>query len=290
MTRARRTPAFTLVELIVALTLTAVAAGSVALVLSNASRTRDGARGRIEAFTRAELAANLIATDATNSLRDSDLYFTRVVVKNSSTAGGASQSGDHDELLLMTHIVRPTRSTDEQPESDEAEVQYRVIDTSTAPDGRKTTGPAQNPLERLWRRVDAGPDDVQEAGGVASPVVDGIIGLSLQASDGESWYDEWDSDYDGLPHALRVTVTARDDAGRYQKFARRTIAFDRPPLVGTSVSEESAEQDDASGQSTTGTSGSNSSSGTTSGSSSSTTGGSGRTGGTGGGGGGTTPR
>ena len=39
-------------------------------------------------------------------------------------------------------------------------------------------------------------------------LVEGIVGLSIEAYDGNEWYHEWDSDYDGLPLAVRLTVIA----------------------------------------------------------------------------------
>jgi hypothetical protein len=45
-------------------------------------------------------------------------------------------------------------------------------------------------------------------GGVATPMVEGITGLHIEAYDGIDWYSEWDSDIDGLPMAVRVVVTA----------------------------------------------------------------------------------
>ena len=276
---------FTLIELIVALALGAVAAATVTLVLSNATRSRDAIRGRVEAFSRAQAAANAIATDLTNLVRDSDLYFARVVIESGegsaqlplSNSTSGNLGAERDELLMLSIITTPSRNTDEQPESDEAEVQYRVVD-----------GSSPSPSPRLWRRVDAGPDDVHEGGGVSSPIVEGVVSLSVQASDGEGWYDDWDSDFDGMPHMVRIVVTATSASGGYLKTVRRVIAVDRPPIVGGSIAAEE-ESDAASADGSSSTSGSSSAPSTTGGSNSA--GGTGNTGGNrGGAGGGGTPR
>jgi hypothetical protein len=50
---------------------------------------------------------------------------------------------------------------------------------------------------------------VPDGGGLATPVADGVLSVVVEASDGESgWRDEWDSDVDGLPRMVRISVTA----------------------------------------------------------------------------------
>lgn len=273
--RAGSPPAFTLVEIIIAMVITAAIAGAVALMLSSASRSRDGVRARVEAASRARVAANLIADDLLATRRDSDLFFAYLKIAAPSAASSAASVDERDELTVLTQTARPTRPADDQPEGPDAEVQYRVIDAATpsasTANVSSNTGLA-SARSRLWRRIDTGPDDALDAGGIVSPVADGVVSLSFQASDGESWYDVWDSDYDGLPHMVRVTVTAVDAQGRYRKSVRRVIALDRVPLVGGSVIDE--EIDEADGDSTQPDSSNTDTSGT------------GSTGGTGGGGGG----
>ena len=107
----------------------------------------------------------------------------------------------------------------------------------------------------LWQRRDAVPDDNPEGGGTVTPLVDGIIGLKVEAYDGESWYPDWDSDFDGIPWALRVTVLATGDAtgsdptdaNKSTIVLRTQIALDRivPPLEEeTEESKEEAAAED----------------------------------------------
>lgn len=206
--------AFTLVELIVALLVGVIVAGATTASLTQFSKAKARASARQEAFGRAQAAAARIAEDARQLVRDHDLTFALVRV-----ADGREGSLDRDSLLLLVRSLRPVRGMSGVPEGAESEVQYKVLPDSS---------PARRP--GLWRRADAPPDKNELAGGVAQLVVPSITALLIQASDGTSWFDSWDSDRDGYPHALRVTVTATADDGVTTAVARRLIAIDRTPL------------------------------------------------------------
>lgn len=203
---------FTLAELLLAGVLLAILGGGTTVVLSQMTRTREASGSRELAFSRADAAVTRMALDALNVIRDTDLRFTRVRI----TEGG-DRDNPRSELLLLMRSLRPLRGLEDVPEGSDYEVQYRLGFTHDAP-------------EMLWRRVDVAMDRVQDGGGVASPVVDGIVSLKVEACDGEVWWPQWDSDTDGLPHGLRITIVARDDAQRRFVTARRVIAIDRVPL------------------------------------------------------------
>ncbi|MAJ45942.1 MAG: hypothetical protein CBC35_01320 [Planctomycetes bacterium TMED75] len=151
-----------------------------------------------------------------------------------------TRDGDlnRDELLLFTVSLRAVRPIDYEGEGQEYESQFRI--------GEDHTGTA------LWQRRDAVLDEWCDAGGIASPVANGIISLEIQAYDGESWFDEWDSDIDGLPWALRVSVTASGNElgvdpledGIPQVTLRTQIAIDR--IIPPPPEEEDDEEDDSS--------------------------------------------
>lgn len=248
---------FTLAELLVASIIGAFVIGATYAALSQVIRGRDGATGRQQAFSRAALAAELMARDVEMALRDADLRFAKVQV----TRGG-STAEPRDELLVFTAQPRPVRPWSGTPEGVERESHYRVL-----PSGLGATG---GPATALWRRVDPVPDQTPDGGGIAAPLVDGVVALSVVAADSEQWYDQWDSDSDGLPHAVRITVWATDDPGRYRAVARRTVAIDRVPVPAPPPEET---DDTSTGTGTTPPAGGN-------------TGGTGGAGGGGGGGGG----
>jgi type II secretion system protein J len=227
--------AFTLIELVVGVVVVAILAGATAASLGQLVRTRSAAIAQRQAVARATDAASRMALDIASSVRDANLAACKVQVMDS----GAGEP-PRDELLLLVRSSRPVRGLSEltgSPEGNEYEAQYRVVDA-----GRTST---------LWMRRDSAQDGIVDGGGIAAPIIPGLIGLSVQAFDGTNWKDEWDSDADGLPHAIRVTVTAVSDERGVTALARRTVAIDRVP-VEPRTEGASSNQESGSGESSAG--------------------------------------
>jgi len=224
--------AFTLAELIVSAVILTMVVGATTIAVSQIMRSRDKATASGEAFSRAQLAAQRIATDAGSALRDADLNYGKVTITRGGPAGKTAQG-----LLIFAHQNRPVRGGGEagvpadSPESDEYEVQFR-LEPAPAMKGSAIS------LFTLWRRADPVPDDYFDGGGIAAPVVDGLTSLTIDAYDGTSWKPDWDSDVDGYPHALRIVVSASDDNGKRTATARRVVAFDRTPVPLPEPEEE----------------------------------------------------
>jgi prepilin-type N-terminal cleavage/methylation domain-containing protein len=217
---------FTIAELIVGIVIISLLAGATAATIRTLTKARNGALSHRQAFARASDAATRVALDASRAIRDSDLLACKVQVIDTP----ANQAVQQDELLLLTRDVAGVRGgerTGGRAEGDEVEVQYR-IEASRGADATFI----------LWRRADSGNDGNVSGGGVATPLTPHVRGLSVEASDGEKWFTAWDSDRDGLPHALRVIVEASDDEGRVIAVARRVIAIDRTPIPSENLLEE----------------------------------------------------
>lgn len=196
---ARRLDAagFTLIELIAAITVSGIVIATVATALSRITKTRDVARTRLDAVTRANAALDAIRRDLAATIREGDLFYTRILLTN---AEGFTRYGmfDRDEILVYNNRLRPLRRDEYQGEGSEYESQYRIEDDSKG--------------SVLWLRRDAFPDENGEGGGFAIPSIEGVVGLKIEAYDGVIWVDDWDSDLYGLPWALRVTVTATGES------------------------------------------------------------------------------
>lgn len=231
--RIRRPRGFTLLEMIVAGAMAALILGAVTLSLSQLGRARNVSVARLESSLRARAALDSIRRDVASVVRDGDLFNCRVLV-SSGTVSTPAGAFDRDELLLFSTRLAPVRENAYGGEGIEYETHYRV---------EEDRGGAV-----LWQRRDFMPDEWPDAGGVAVPLVDGVVGLRVEAYDGIAWYDDWDSDLDGLPWALRVTVTAlpegidlRSGDLRHLITLRTLIAIDR--IVPPPQEEESEEGD-----------------------------------------------
>lgn len=206
---------FTLVELIVAGVIIAGITAAVASSLSMALRAQRMSETRQEALMRADAAALRIARDVKNLVRDGDLFYARVAIVDREVDGR-----DRDEMLVYSRSMEMVRPLGVGGEGGEFEVQYRLVEG--AGDRDRAGGV-------LLRRVDPVPDEVAGGGGVVFPVVEGVLSLSIEAFDGASWQREWDSDLEGYPLAVRVTVSASSDDGSVVEFARRTVSVPRTP-------------------------------------------------------------
>lgn len=209
MTRAGRAMVrgFTLAELIAAGVIVALLAAAVMGSISSLSRSQRSSQARREAYARAEAVASRIAMDVASIVRDSDLTRAHLVVTDGGQGGKAN-----DELLLRIESIKPMRSSVLSSEGGEYTVQYRVENGSA------------------WRRVNNALAPVEDGGGVATRLADGIELMSIEAGNLEDWFPAWDSDSDGLAYGVRVVVTARADDGVTQATVRRVAAIDRVPV------------------------------------------------------------
>jgi uncharacterized membrane protein YgcG len=187
---------FTIVELIVAGVIAVLVLGAVTFSLSQLGRSRNVTFARLESSMRARAALEAVRRDIAGVIRDADLLKCRVLVTDGA-APTAIGIADRDELLLFSTKLQATRDVAYSGEGIEYETHYRIEEDDAGP--------------VLWQRRDFMPDGYPDAGGVAVPVVEGVLGFSVEAYDGVTWFDEWDSDLDGLPWALRITITTVPD-------------------------------------------------------------------------------
>lgn len=220
---------FTLVELVVAAIVGAMLAAAASAGISLLLRSKGSVGSKQEASSRAEAGATRLASDLSGVARDSDLSQTRVRI----VSGGEGESAS-DSLLMRVRTIRSSRSTQESLDGGEQFVEYRVGARSSA-----------DPTPCLWRRVTTGYAIDGEGGGLAARFVEGVRSCSIEASDGTNWFDAWDSDSDGLPHAVRVTLTTRSSDGRASATSRRVVALDRVPIPPPEEEDPNASENPA---------------------------------------------
>lgn len=192
---------FTLIELVLAGVIAALVLVTIVSTLSQVGRARTISRVRLQAYLRADSALDAVRRDLSSILRDADLFHTRVLLYDGGRIMrvGSRMDLDRDEILVFNTRLEPLGEIDYNGEGGEYETQYRVDE-----DRYGTT---------LWQRRDPVPDDIPAGGGVATPMAEGVVGFKIEAYDGLEWYDEWDSDLDGLPWGFRITITASGEPG-----------------------------------------------------------------------------
>ena len=194
----RRDPrAFTLAELLIAGTIAVLIAAVITSSLSQFGRAREVCKLRMDAHVRALGALETVRKELQSTLRSDDLFHCRVLIVDDHTATVADAPGlevDRDELLVYNTRLRTVRETEYNGDGQEFETHLRIEDDDLG--------------SALWMRADSQPDQYERGGGSAVPLMDGVVSLRFEAYDGSTWRDAWDSDLDGLPWALRVTVRA----------------------------------------------------------------------------------
>lgn len=227
----------TLIELVVALAVGAVVAAVVAGIFSSTVRASTQSKVREEARRIADYAASTIAADIASVVRDGDLYNAMIRIDN-----GEAGNTITDELLLFTHSPIPVRTTPGPSggtsEGAVYEVQYRLA-FQIDQDG--------NAQGLILRRGDAAPDETFDGGGTVTQIASRVLGLSFEAFDGAQWQRDWESDRDGIPHAVRFELTVEagtEITGIQRATVRKTIAIDRVPLPYVTLAPEDRGEED----------------------------------------------
>ncbi len=206
--------------------------GTVTLSLHQLGAVKSLSARHLTACLRADAALAALRREIVSVLRADDLYFTRLQVTDRA---GPSTLGllDRDSILLFNTRLRPVRELDFMGEGMTYETQLRIEEDEVGP--------------VLWQRRDPVPDEYPLGGGVATPLVEGIIAVSIEAYDGFQWFEEWDSDTDGLPWALKVMVVASGylpGADAYDAptaVLRTVIPIDRVPPSADQLADDGSE-------------------------------------------------
>jgi type II secretory pathway pseudopilin PulG len=209
MKRGGRCPpyAFTLLELVVTLTITALIAGASAAVLRSVTAARAAADRRLDAQQDATLALNTIATALRNAYRPLDAGDDLFA---GSDEGSAESDLPADRVRFRCVSRRGVRPG--QPESDVREVEFFLAPT------RPGSPPA------LMRRTDPTRNDPPDGGGVLEPIASGVVGMQIEYFDGITWERYWSQDIHRWPTAVRVRLAyVADPDKRLVESVERTV-------------------------------------------------------------------
>ncbi len=204
---------FTLLEVLIAITILAVMAGIVfSVFLGSTSRSR-ALEEEMELRQTAGSVLNLIAEDLKGAYvhpGSVPFFLGRDLFNRENPADGVD---------LMTTAVLPVNPM--TVSGDLAEVGYTLIHE------------ADNEVGTLYRREDAPPEEPGDDGGSSFEMSDRVLSLNFRYSDGDNWSDEWDSQDQALdnmkgkiPNEIEIEITMEHQDSRV---TLRTIVS--PPMA-----------------------------------------------------------
>ncbi|MEO1279864.1 MAG: type II secretion system protein [Planctomycetota bacterium] len=211
MTARPRQHGFTLIETLAAAGVLVLISALVAASVSRLASAREASRAQARAWASADRAAQIVQRAVLQTVRHQDLFQTRIVIED-----GGSNEASRDSIYVLARGLDPVRP---------------VIDASVDSDGGEFEMgfKVQNGVEgsALWRRIDMGFDEYQDAGGVATEVARDVVSFSVTAGDAEGMWAAWDSDQTGLPHMVIIEVRTSTPDGRGTAVARRVASLPR---------------------------------------------------------------
>ena len=189
MISRQQSDGFTLVELIVATTLTVLVAGSTVAILRSTSAACERADKQLELQQQARAGVLAIATALRNAARQVD--------KDTGLEGVDDWMGEKgempaDRVRLFSVSEKDIRSG--QPESDVKEFEFVL------------SRPTDGTLPALMRRSDPTRNERPDEGGVVELVAENVLGLNLAYHDGRDWREDWPEDARGWPVAIRIEL------------------------------------------------------------------------------------
>ncbi len=220
MTTSHRQAGFTLVELIVATTLTTLVAGSTVAILRSAAAAKDRAQTQLALQQQARAAVLAIATALANADRYPD--------KNARFEGLDDWFGQMPADLIRFFTVSRKNIRPRQPESDIKECQFYLAQ------------PHDRPSALLMRRTDPTRNKDPDEGGVIECIAENILGLNFAYHDGIDWYDDWPYDRRDWPLAVRIELAVCTETLPQKIWTiSRTVTFPHR----TAQNQQSAEQE-----------------------------------------------
>jgi type II secretory pathway component PulJ len=180
--------AFTLMELLVAMTISSLLVVSVVSATRALTGSRRGVDQRMARTAAGRRAMEAIVAALRNVRRD-PIRDQPVIV---GQRGDAGTGGDRIDLL----VIGDRRARPDGAESDQYETSFFLA------------RPAGHRLPVLLCRKDHGLDEHPEGGGIAAVVAEGIVGLSFEYYADGQWSPEWSSAEPRAPEAVRVVVAA----------------------------------------------------------------------------------
>ncbi len=214
-----QTRGMTLVELIVAMALTTLVAGSTAGILHSTAAVKERAQKQLGVQQQARAAVLAIST----ALANVDRYPSR----DAMFEGIDDWFGEMpaDRIRFFTVSKRQIRWG--QPESDIKECEFFL------------TEPTEQALPVLMRRTDPTRNEIPDEGGVLECIAENVLGLNLLYHDGIGWVEDWPLGTRGQPMAVRIelAVLSKDKRPKIWTISRM-VSFPHRGMQARPASEE----------------------------------------------------
>jgi general secretion pathway protein J len=208
MKRALR--GFTLMEVMVAVAITALMGTIVAMAFQTGFRAKEVVEGEAEHYRMVRVALNRMAREI-GSAFVSDRYDPKRY--RDANDRPTNFVGERDRLLFTTFAHQ--RLYTDSKESDQAVVEY-FVENSTEKGARGR--------QDLKRRVNPNIGERMDRGGTTDVLFEGVKKLEFDYWDSErkEWDDEWDTRRPErksfLPTRVRITVVALDENGKEARY------------------------------------------------------------------------
>lgn len=211
---SRRARGFTLMEVMVAVAITALMGTVVAMAFQTGFNAKDVVEGEAERYRMVRVALNRMAREI-GSAYVSDRYDLRRFRDQNDRP--TNFVGENDKLLFTTFAHQ--RLYTDVKESDQAVVEYFV---------ENSTDRAARGRQDLKRRVNPNVGERMDRGGTTDVLFEGVKKLEFEYwnSEKKEWDDEWDTrradQKSLLPTRVRITVTALDENGKEARYTTQT--------------------------------------------------------------------
>lgn len=206
----RRARGFTLMEVMVAVAITALMGTVVAMAFQTGLTAKETVETDADRYRQVRVSMNRMAREIGSAFVSDRFPRKRFRDQNDRPTNFV---GERDKLLFTTFAHQ--RLYTDVKESDQAVVEYFV----EASEDREAKGRLD-----LKRRVNPNVGERMDRGGSTDVLFEGVKGVEFEYwnSEKKEWDDEWDTRRTELkallPTRVRVTVTAVDETGREAKY------------------------------------------------------------------------
>ncbi|MBZ4408286.1 type II secretion system protein GspJ [Myxococcus faecalis] len=210
----RRARGFTLMEVMVAVAITALMGTVVAMAFQTGLTAKETVEADADRYRQLRVAMNRMSREIGSAYVSDRFDLKRFRDQQDRPSNFVGES----DRLLFTTFAHQRLYTDVK-ESDQAVVEY-FVDASED----KTARGRQD----LKRRVNPNVDDRMDRGGTTDVLLEGVKKLEFEYwnSEKKEWDDEWDTrrpeQKSILPTRVRVTVTAVDETGKEARYSTQT--------------------------------------------------------------------